>query len=167
VNRKLLIVNRKNREEKIKKVKIEEIIDQFDIQNDEISAYLNKKTREVCSVINEDLADAEEGKEIGSFSGAPLDKEKEIVESEDWIQLPSQFDVHEWEIMRRFCYTIEDESLRGELLNAIHGSGAFRMFKDVIYRHDIEKEWFSFKEEAFREIAIQWCEENGIEYVDS
>jgi len=148
----------------MKKVKIEEIIDQFDIQNDEISAYLNKKTGEVCSVINEDLSDAEEGEEIGSYSGAPLDKEREILESEDWIRLPSQFDVHEWEIMRRFCYTIEDEVLREELLNAIHGSGAFRMFKDVLYRHDIEKDWFAFKEEAFREIAIHWCEENEIEY---
>ncbi len=93
-----------------------------------------------------------------------MDKEREILESEDWIQLPSQFDIHEWEIMKRFCYTIEDESLRGELLNAIHGSGAFRMFKDVLYRHDIEEDWFSFKEEAFKEIAIQWCKENEIEY---
>jgi len=65
--------------------------------------------------------------------------------------------------MKRFCDTIEDETLREELLNAIHGSGAFRMFKDVLYRHDIEKEWFAFKNEAFKEIAIQWCKENEIE----
>jgi len=125
---------------------------------------LNKKTGEIYTAIDEDLHDADYGEEIGSYSGATLEKEKDILESDDWIRLPSQFDVHEWEIMKRFCDTIEDETLREELLNAIHGSGAFRMFKDVLYRHGIEENWFSFKEEAFKEIAIQWCEENEIEY---
>jgi len=66
--------------------------------------------------------------------------------------------------MRRFCYTIDDEALREELLNAIHGSGAFRMFKDVLRRNDLEDEWFAYKNEVFKEIAIQWCKENEIEY---
>jgi len=66
--------------------------------------------------------------------------------------------------MRRFCYTIDDEVIREELLNAIHGSGAFRMFKSVIRGNDLEDEWFAYRNEAFKEIAIQWCEENEIEY---
>jgi hypothetical protein len=114
--------------------------------------------------MDEDLRYAEEGKEISIYSGNTLDKERDILENKDWIKLPSQFDVHEWQIMKRFCYTIKDETLREELLNAIHGRGAFRMFKNVIYRHRIEEDWFTFKNEAFKEIAIQWCEENEIEY---
>jgi len=125
---------------------------------------LNKKTGEIYTALDEDLHNADYGEDIGSYSGAALEKEKDILESDDWIQLPSQFDVHEWDIMRRFCYTIDDEALREELLNAIHGSGAFRMFKSVLRRNDLEDEWFAYRNKVFKEIATQWCKENEIEY---
>jgi hypothetical protein len=58
------------------------------------------------------------------------------------------------------------ERFSNDLLNAIRGKGAFRYFKDTLYRYRREKEWFAFREEALRDIAIEWCEKNGIEYVE-
>ena len=43
------------------------------------------------------------------------------------------------------------------------GAGAFRYLKDTLQRHRREKEWFAYREEALRQIAIDWPEENGIE----
>jgi hypothetical protein len=38
--------------------------------------------------------------------------------------------------------------------------------KDTLRRYRREKEWFAYKTAALREIAINWCEENGIEWED-
>ena len=145
-------------------IKIEDIIEQFEIQNEEMNSFYNKKTEELYTVFEEDLLSAEEGENIGVYSGEPLDKEREILESDDWIQLPDQFDIHEWKIMENFCYSLEDNTLKNELLDAIHGTGAFRMFKSIIRRKGIEDQWFSFRHQAFKEIAAEWCEANGIEW---
>jgi hypothetical protein len=82
------------------------------------------------------------------------------------LSLPSQFDIHEYEIMERFCLSLEDERLSDELLYQIRGSGAFRRFNEAIYRYGIEQDWFQFKEQAYGEIAIAWLEDHGIAYIN-
>ncbi|WP_276662556.1 UPF0158 family protein [Syntrophomonas wolfei] len=52
-----------------------------------------------------------------------------------------------------------------ELLYAIRGRGAFRRFKDKVQRLGIQQQWDKFREEAFKEIAIDWCEYNNIPYI--
>jgi hypothetical protein len=78
------------------------------------------------------------------------------------VKLPTKFDIHEWSIMEEFANAVESERISTELVNALHGKGAFRYFKDTLRRHRIEKEWYAFHDEALREIAIEWCEENQI-----
>src|SRR5207248_3152956 len=46
------------------------------------------------------------------------------------LQLPTKFDVHEWAVMRDFSYSVQSDTIREDLLNAIHGTGAFRHFKE-------------------------------------
>lgn len=45
---------------------------------------------------------------------------------------------------------------------AIHGTGAFRNFKDALRRHGIESGWCAFRGETLREIALDWCAENHV-----
>jgi hypothetical protein len=52
------------------------------------------------------------------------------------------------------------------LLDKIRGSGAFRRFKDTVYRYGIEKDWFRFKDEAYKEIAVSWLTSYGFDYAD-
>jgi hypothetical protein len=40
--------------------------------------------------------------------------------------------------------------------------GAFRRFKDVLHRHNLQQDWYAFRENALREIAIAFCEENNL-----
>jgi len=86
------------------------------------------------------------------------------LKSEDYIALPTKFDIHEYEIMKRFCLSIEDDMLRDDLLDAIQGSGAFRRFKNMIYRRGIQDAWYSYRRAALEEIAIEWLTEHGIAY---
>jgi hypothetical protein len=69
-------------------------------------------------------------------------------------------------MMESFCVSIPDEKLSNTLLYKIRGSGAFRRFKDTIYRHNIEQDWFSFRDNAYKEIAIEWLEDKGLAYTD-
>jgi hypothetical protein len=66
--------------------------------------------------------------------------------------------------MERFCYSVEDEELSNELLDQIGWSGAFRRFKDAIYRHGITDDWYRFCQTALEEIAVKWLEANNITY---
>jgi Uncharacterised protein family (UPF0158) len=80
------------------------------------------------------------------------------------VRLPTKFDVHEWEIMREFSDSVDSDRIREDLLNAIHGAGAFRYFKDTLRRRRMEPAWFAFRTEALAEIARDWCEENHVEW---
>ena len=64
--------------------------------------------------------------------------------------------------MQDFSRSLEPDGIREELLQAIHGAGAFRNFEDALRRHRIESAWFAFRGEALRQIALNWCEENHI-----
>jgi len=95
------------------------------------------------------------------------DADAEKLDDESWIAAPSQRDIREYEIMVDFAETISDHS-KSELLSvALDGSGAFRRFKDTLSRVSLEDEWYSFKRNAFIEIAREWCETNGIDYIDN
>ena len=43
--------------------------------------------------------------------------------------------------MERFCRTADDPSVRDELLDAIHGSGAFREFRRTVVRLGLLDQW--------------------------
>ncbi len=64
--------------------------------------------------------------------------------------------------MDEFSQSVKSARIREELLDAVHGAGAFRMFKSTIRRHHIESAWYKFREQALKQIAIDWCKENGI-----
>jgi hypothetical protein len=49
-------------------------------------------------------------------------------------------------------------------LDAIHGAGAFRSFKRAVRQHDIEPIWFKFRTAALKQIAIDWCKANRIDW---
>ena len=74
--------------------------------------------------------------------------------------MPTARDIHEWEILRKFALAQEEHS--DELLDAIHGAGAFRSFKAEIERLGLKDSWYTFRNSEFERIASDWLEENGI-----
>ncbi len=88
-----------------------------------------------------------------------------VEEGMKYIPLPSEFDIHEWEIMKNFCYSVEDDKKSSLLLKAIHGSGAFRCFKDSVFRFGMDDQWYEFRDSVIKKIVIEWCEENSIKYI--
>jgi len=152
------------------RVKLDDIIEGLEFQSDESSSFLNKKTGQVVRITDEELCAAEDDEQIEDFPDWEQDQiniAKEILaETGDYIELPSQFDIHEYSIMERFCLSIDDPEISDTLYNLIKGSGAFQRFKKAIHKFDIVEDWHKYHDNRLKEIAIEWCEENGIEFDD-
>jgi len=150
-----------------KKVKIKDIIDAMEMQFDEYTTYLNIKTGEVVTVSHEECNCAENDEpveELPDWQQEQINIAKDIIDSDNYIALPDKYNIHEWDIMRRFCQTIEDDGIKNEMLDSIHGSGAFRYFKDNLMRNNISDDWYKFRYNSLKEIAEEWCRENNVEY---
>ncbi len=154
----------------MKPVSLKSVVNEMDVLGDQMTAYINKKTGELFTVTEEEAMIIEEGNEddelIPEWQKETLPKVREVLESDHFVPLPDSFEIHEYSIMERFCRSCQDEGLQDELLHAIRGSGAFRYFKDVIHRKGIQDDWYSFRDEALKEIATEFLEMEGIAYRD-
>ena len=149
-------------------IQISDIIEALEMQSDNIRAYLNIKTGEIVTVTDEELA-LNEGELFDTLDESTeenAEATQDILESEDFIQLPDKFDINEYGIMEEFCLSLTNDNLRETISNVIKGSGAFRRFKDNIRRFGIEEKWYRYRDQKMKEIAIEWCQENKVPFVE-
>ena len=147
-------------------ISLNSVIEAIESATDEANSYLDPDSGEIVYVTDEmrDLAEEGEDEDAPEWMREDLPKVREALESGRFLSLPTKFDVHEWAVMQEFSQKQENHRLRDELMDAIHGAGAFRHFKSTIHRLGIEKAWYKFRDEAIKEIAIQWLEENHLRY---
>ena len=148
-------------------VSLSDVIEQMELTTDEATAYINRKTGELITITHEEVAlteDPDEAAEAPQWQKDLLPKVREVLGSEDYIPLPTKFEIHEWSIMERFAQSLTDTAVSDELDAAVHGPGAFRRFKDAVHRLEIADEWYRFRDAALEEIAIEFLEEHGIAY---
>jgi hypothetical protein len=123
-------------------VKIKDLIDEMDMGIDDCRKYLDKESGIISTVSTEDLSIAEEAEEDDDFSQYPDWQRASILEAldiiENWdkyVELPDKWEINEYNIMERFCGTLDNEKMSGALYNSIRGKGAFRRFKDALQRY--------------------------------
>lgn len=119
--------------------------------NDELDHYLDLQTGEIVMVMSEAISGEPEMEDIAD------DEERyrhiEPISSRDG-----------WCFMRDFAEDVADEEIRGRLLHAIQGSGAFGRFKHVLSFHpDLRESWFRFRDEQLLECAREWLAAENIE----
>ncbi|MFD1415086.1 UPF0158 family protein [Oceanobacillus jeddahense] len=66
----------------------------------------------------------------------------------------------------RFIWALPEGRIQDELEEAIRGRGAFRRFKDEVHDMGLEEQWYAYRNNEYKQIAINWCEENEIEFVE-
>ncbi len=149
-------------------VSLREVIEALEMQSDDCVSYLDPDTGEIITVTLEERDLAEETEEsledVPEWQRQMLPKVRAVLSSDRCLQLPDRFEIHEWSIMDEFAQTRDSERMREDLLDAIHGAGAFRMFRSTIRRLGIENRWYKFREEALAEIARNWLEEHKLSY---
>jgi hypothetical protein len=149
-------------------VKLKDIIEAIEFLNDETTAYLNKKTGAIMTITDEDFSAAENQESQNKYPEWQRDNIKRagaiLANEKDFIMLPNKYDVHEYQIMEKFCISIANKDISEALYNAIKGRGAFRRFKEKLNRYEIADQWYEYREEAIRQIVIDWCESNHIPF---
>jgi len=140
------------------------VTDALDGASDETSSYVNRLTGEVRTVTHEELrlAEEEDEPEMPEWQHDAVMAAREVLESKDWLELPSKFDIHEWDIMDRFGQSVPREQ-EAEVRNAIREKGAFRLFKGTIRRLGLEDRWFDFKRRVLEDIARRWLQEHDLQ----
>jgi hypothetical protein len=149
-----------------KVISLREIIAALEAASDDCTSYLDPETGEIVVVTEEERALAEDPcwEEAPAWQREMMPKIRAALESDRFLELPDRFDIHEWSIMERFSRAQNIEQIRGELLNAIRGAGAFRAFRSAIRRLGLEQSWYQFRDEALAEIARSWLEEHKLQY---
>ena len=79
-------------------VSIKDVVDEMDIPSDEHSAFLNRRTGELVTLSDEEISAAEEDDNVDEnpeWQQEMIIKAKEVIISDDYLLLPSKFDIHE------------------------------------------------------------------------
>ncbi|MCL2646081.1 MAG: UPF0158 family protein [Phycisphaerales bacterium] len=155
-------------------VKLSAILEHLDTQNHETHSYLDKQTGEVFVLTDEDIhaAEGDDMDDYPAWQHESIEQTKVVLIDEGangmggsgrFLSLPSSFDIHEWDIMRQFAEGLENEAQSETLRHALRGRGAFRHFKDRLHKLNLADAWYKFRDDRFRQIALDWCAENNIE----
>jgi hypothetical protein len=148
-------------------VKLNDLINEIEIQMDETFTYINTQTGEVITLAREELRAAEDEEPLENYPDwqrENIEQAKKIIEDEDeaYLDFTLRNEYHEYEIIEEFIGTLSDDEVREELFGAIQGRGAFRRFKDGIREYGVEKQWYEFKEKKLKELVIEWCKEKDL-----
>lgn len=145
-------------------VSLAAVVEAMDLPNDEWESYLDPESGEIVTVTEEDRSALENPEHAPEWQQDELPRIREALESERYLCLPDSFEIHDWGIMERFCYSVDDPAAREQLLDAINGRGAFRMFRVTIERLDLREQWYTYRDAEYERIAREWLEANNIPY---
>jgi hypothetical protein len=149
------------------RVRLSDIIDGMEMQSDEMTAYLQRPTGRVLVVSDDALQAAEDDDEDWVEPEELADARSILANESEYLALPDRFEIDEYRMMERFAAGIDDPLVRDTALEALHGAGAFRRFKDTVQRHDLAKAWYAYRDRGYAEVARTWCEINGINHDDA
>jgi hypothetical protein len=149
-------------------VKLREIIEAIDFQSDEMAAYLNTRTGQIITISDEEVRAAEEGDPLDDYPDWQQDNiriARDFLDNEDdYLALPTKYDLNEYQIMEKFVFALKDTRTSELLYTSIKGKGAFRRFKDKLQRLQLDDEWYAYRDAALRQVAIDWCESNQVQF---
>ena len=147
-------------------VTLQDIVNAMDLPNQEWESFLDPDSGEIITVTEDDLSALEDPEPdlLPDWQRELLPKIRKAVGSDSCLRLPTSFDVHEWAIMERFSRTVRDAAAQEELLDSIHGSGAFRAFRHTLERRGLLDQWYAYRQSSFEQIARDWLDSNRIAY---
>ena len=85
---------------------------------------------------------------------------------ERFLRFPTKYEIHQCRIIEDFIAQLSPGKAQEELAYTIREKGAFRRFKQSVRCHGLEQRWYNYLAEAYRELAIRWCAEEGLEYTE-
>ena len=148
------------------RVKLQAILEAMEYPA-EWEVYLDPETGEILTITEDDRFHLDDEEllpaDLSDWERESVAQARRAAESDKMLAFPDRFEIHEWDIMRRFALT-QEEPASSELYQAVHGTGAFRMFRATLARLDLRDAWYDYRAAAFESIAREWLESHGIAY---
>lgn len=138
------------------RVYLRDVMDALDAATDSTVFVFSKRRNRVLLFVEGSVADELEKN---------LTLEDALNDSDSYIPLPREYEIHEYQIMENFVNSLEDEDEARELLNSMQGKGTFRRFKEKVSLLSLEDRWYNHREEAYEKIALEWCVKNGVKVI--
>jgi hypothetical protein len=130
-------------------VRLEDVVDHLDMLDEATQVYLDLHTLTFVTILDPSVY----GEDATEAQPDP-----ETLDPDRFAALPSRFDIHEWAILRDFCAGVDDRELRTRLLRIVHGRGAFRATKDLLFEHGLLDAWYAARARALERIARDWLD---------
>jgi hypothetical protein len=118
-------------------VNLNEIISVMNIQNEDVLSVVDKWD---SAVITYD-------------KNVITDDIYEKIDNGTYITLPSSYEIDNESIINDFL-----------VLNNLKMNTKNSDFKDLVKRNNLNEKWFEFKNDRYKEIAIDWLENNKLKY---
>ncbi|MCD8086828.1 MAG: UPF0158 family protein [Clostridiales bacterium] len=136
------------------KIKLQVVIDAMEEADDDWTGFYDTQTGEAVWV----------GDPL--MTGESYEELEALIESSEnrFYRLPTKYDIHEYGIMRDFVDDLPTGAIQNQLASAIRGRGAFRRFRNILSHYGMEQQWYDYRAEAYRQIAIRWCRDEGFDY---
>jgi hypothetical protein len=146
-------------------VSLEEVVGEMEMAHQGYRAFLNRQTGEVYGTTDTILDDVDQEVEaLPDWEQEMVAKVREILDSEEWIEIPNRESHEDYRLMERYCRDCSEGRLQEELLVALQGRGAFGRFKDVLHRRGLLEGWYRYRREELTAEVMAWLEAEGIPY---
>lgn len=138
------------------KIKLDQVIEAIECVDDIFTSFQDTQTDDTVY-----LADPVLNGEMDEDLATEIENDPER-----FLRFPTKYEIHEYRIMEDFIEQLSSGKVQNELAHAIRGKGAFRRFKDSICYHGLDQRWYTFQANAYRELAIHWCEDESLAYTE-
>ena len=138
-------------------IPLKQVIQAIEEANEVFTSFWDTKTGKTVYLADPLMIDMTEDKALASaIEDMP----------ERFLRFSTKYEIHQYRIMEDFIDQLPPGRAQEELACAIRGKGAFRRFKQSVRYHGLEQRWYDYLAEAYRELAIRWCAEEGLEYTE-
>ena len=137
-----------------KAVYLEDIADAFEECMDGWAQFLDTRTGEIVALSEDPYMACEEDQELW----------KEIDETDDYVRLPNQYELHEKSIMEKFAYESGNKRVSEVLFDALRRRHPYRCFKDKINDLGISQIYYDYRNRTYINTAEEWCRNYHVPY---
>ena len=137
-----------------KAVYLEDIADAFEECMDGWAQFLDTRTGEIVALSEDPYMACEEDQELW----------EEIDETDDYVRLPNQYELHEKSIMEKFAYESGNKRVSEVLFDALRRRHPYRCFKDKINDLGISQIYYDYRNRTYINTAEEWCRNYHVPY---
>ena len=139
-------------------IPLKQVIQAIEEASEVFTSFWDKKTGKTVYLADPLMTDmtAEDEALVAEMENTP----------ERFLRFPTKYEIHQYRMMEAFIDRFSPGRTQEELAYAIRGKGAFHRFKQSVRYHGLEQRWYDYLAEAYRELAIRWYAEEGLEYTE-